>query len=230
MPWLMALRVVSLPAADSRMKNDPISDDVRRSPLTSARTRLVVRSSVGRARRSSASATPYSPSPVDGADDVSKSPATSSSPAPRIIDVHRKTFSSSSSGMPIMSQMICSGNGPAIDLHEIAPGRRDALRTMSATSRRARSRTLSSMRASTFGVNARLTIARSRRWRGSSSDDHRTDVFGDLDGHVVERRAGRDGAEDLRMPARVLDVLARGERPVPGTGGNPGELWRPRRT
>ena len=40
---------------------------------------------------------------------------------------------------------------------------------MSATSRRARSRTDVSMRATTFGVNARLTIERSRWCRGSSS-------------------------------------------------------------
>ena len=39
---------------------------------------------------------------------------------------------------------------------------------MLATMVRARSRTLSSIRATTFGVNARLTIVRSRRWRGSS--------------------------------------------------------------
>ena len=39
---------------------------------------------------------------------------------------------------------------------------------MFATSVRARSRTLSSMRATTFGVKARLTILRNRRCRGSS--------------------------------------------------------------
>src|SRR5438067_1407257 len=35
-PWLIALRVVSLPAAARRMKNDPTSWLVRRSPSTSA--------------------------------------------------------------------------------------------------------------------------------------------------------------------------------------------------
>ena len=43
----MALRVVSLPAATSRMKNDAISDGVRLSPSTSAVTKAVVRSSCG---------------------------------------------------------------------------------------------------------------------------------------------------------------------------------------
>ncbi len=41
-PWLMALRVVSLPATTSRMKNEATSAEVSRSPSTSAWTRLVV--------------------------------------------------------------------------------------------------------------------------------------------------------------------------------------------
>ena len=57
----MALRVVSLPAAASRMKNDAISEELRRSPSTSAATRAVVRSSRGLARRSSAIAVAYAP-------------------------------------------------------------------------------------------------------------------------------------------------------------------------
>ena len=51
----MALRVVSLPAAASRMKNEAISAEVSRSPSTSAATSAVVRSSPGLIRRSSAS-------------------------------------------------------------------------------------------------------------------------------------------------------------------------------
>lgn len=62
MPWLIALRVVSLPAAVNSKKNDPISADDNVSPSTSACTRLVVRSSVGCARLDSANCTPYSPS------------------------------------------------------------------------------------------------------------------------------------------------------------------------
>ena len=55
----MALRVVSLPAPDNRMKNEAISADDSRSPSTSARTRFEVRSSAGSARRDSANWTPY---------------------------------------------------------------------------------------------------------------------------------------------------------------------------
>ena len=47
MPWLIALRVVSLPATTSRMKNDPNSSVVSRWPSTSACMRAEVRSSVG---------------------------------------------------------------------------------------------------------------------------------------------------------------------------------------
>jgi len=50
----MALRVVSLPAAASRMKNEAISAEVSHSPSTSAATSAVVRSSPGLIRRSSA--------------------------------------------------------------------------------------------------------------------------------------------------------------------------------
>ncbi|CFR92492.1 Uncharacterised protein [Mycobacterium tuberculosis] len=53
---MIALRVVSLPATTSRMKNDAISLDDSRSPSTSASTRLLVRSSWWLTRRSSASA------------------------------------------------------------------------------------------------------------------------------------------------------------------------------
>jgi hypothetical protein len=52
-PWLIALRVVSLPATASRMKNDPNSCEVRRSPSTSACIMIDDRSSVGFFRRSS---------------------------------------------------------------------------------------------------------------------------------------------------------------------------------
>ena len=53
-PWLMALRVVSLPATVSRTKKEPSSASVRRSPSTSALASAEVRSSVGSRRRSPA--------------------------------------------------------------------------------------------------------------------------------------------------------------------------------
>src|ERR1700712_2484291 len=52
----IVLRVVSLPATESSTKNAAISSSVSRSPSTSAATRLLIRSSAGRARRSSARA------------------------------------------------------------------------------------------------------------------------------------------------------------------------------
>ena len=67
-----------------------------------------------------------------------------------------------------MSQMTCNGSGPASSLTASAVPS-GCLATMSATSRRARSRTEVSMRATTFGVNALLTMDRSRWCRGSSS-------------------------------------------------------------
>ncbi len=67
-----------------------------------------------------------------------------------------------------MSQMTCSGSGPASSVTRSAwPS--GWLAISDATSRWARSRTEASMRATTFGVNALLTIERSRWCRGSSS-------------------------------------------------------------
>ena len=50
-PWLMALRVVSLPATTSRMKKDATSASVSCSPSTFVLTRAEVTSSVGCSRR-----------------------------------------------------------------------------------------------------------------------------------------------------------------------------------
>ncbi len=59
MPWLIALRVVSLPATTSRMKNEPNSCGVSCSPSTSAAIITEVMSSCGLALRSSPSAWAY---------------------------------------------------------------------------------------------------------------------------------------------------------------------------
>ena len=66
-----------------------------------------------------------------------------------------------------MSQMICSGRGPARSA-TISPLPSGWSFSIAATRRRARSRTESSMSASTRGVNALRTMLRSRVWRGSS--------------------------------------------------------------
>ncbi len=88
----MALRVVSLPATASRMKNDAISADVSRSPSTSAATSAVVRSSRGLARRSSASAVAYAPMSMATFMNSSKSVVRSGSPKPRITLVQWKIW------------------------------------------------------------------------------------------------------------------------------------------
>ena len=66
-----------------------------------------------------------------------------------------------------MSQMTCSGSGPASSA-TTSPVPSGCVSIIVSTRRRARSRTESSMRATTFGVNALLTMLRSRRCRGSS--------------------------------------------------------------
>ncbi|SKX88609.1 Uncharacterised protein [Mycobacteroides abscessus subsp. abscessus] len=54
MPWLIALRVVSLPATVSRMKKNPNSASSRCCPSISALTSVLTMSSTGHFRRSSA--------------------------------------------------------------------------------------------------------------------------------------------------------------------------------
>ena len=54
--------------------------------------------------------------------------------------------------------------------------------------------------------------------------DHRAHELRDLSGHVVERRARRDRAEDLGVTAGMVDVVERRERPMPGTPSEAGEL------
>ena len=60
-----------------------------------------------------------------------------------------------------MSQMTCSGRGPASS-ETSSPLPSGCAMIIASTSRRARSRTDASVRATTFGVNALLTMPRSR--------------------------------------------------------------------
>ena len=114
MPRLIAVRVVSLPATASRMKNGAISCGARMSSPRSLCTSADVRSSAGSARRFSASSfisvvscMPASNIAVIG----SRPPSMSGSPAPRMTFVASSTVRNSLRGMPIMSQMTSSGNG-----------------------------------------------------------------------------------------------------------------------
>ena len=66
-----------------------------------------------------------------------------------------------------MSQITCSGSGPASSA-TTSPVPSGCSAIIVSTRRRARSRTEASVRATTFGVNALLTMLRRRRCRGSS--------------------------------------------------------------
>ena len=115
-PWAMALRVVSLPATTSRMKNEAISAGVRLSPSTSAVTRAVVRSSCGSFWRASASSVTSVARSCVAPSSAAMTPGSvwsgtySASPRPRITLVRSKMKRSWLRGMPIMSTMIRSGS------------------------------------------------------------------------------------------------------------------------
>src|SRR6202044_591623 len=120
--------------------------------------------------------------------------------------------------MPIMSQMTCNGSGPANSLTASAVPS-GCLATMSATSRRARSRTEVPIPPPTFRGHAPPQLVRDQSagavanrsldtrhhlWGERSADDgsqplvprvvehdHRAEVFGDLRGLVVDRSEER---------------------------------------
>ena len=167
MPTLVAVRVVSLPATASRMKNGPSSCGASTSSPTSACTRAEVRSSVGSARRFSASSAMSAVSSRPGGEQGaarSSAPVISGSPAPRMTFVARSTVPNSLRGMPIMSQMTSSGNGwLTASTRSTSP----CSHMSSMTSVHTRS-TESSSDWSRRGVNERATMPRWRAWRGSS--------------------------------------------------------------
>ena len=163
-PQLIALRVVSLPATARRMKNDPNSDGVSRWPSTSACINVDTMSSRGWSRRSWPSSWAYVYMPIAAASRASNEPPKSGSPAPRMTLVQSNTACSSAAGTPSMSQMICSGSGAANACTKSHSPRSAA----SATSWRARTRTLCSMAATVLGVKPFCTSRRSLEWRGSS--------------------------------------------------------------
>ena len=117
----MALRVVSLPAADSRMKKLAISIGWSRSPSTSACIIAETRSSRGVGQPVLADLLgDLGAAPCTAAISVAMSGVSSGSPAPRITLVSSKTRCQYSRGMPIISQMICSGSWAAELLDRIA--------------------------------------------------------------------------------------------------------------
>ena len=167
MPWLIAVRVVSLPATARRMKNGAISLSASMSPSTSLWTSFEVRSSVGFFRRSSArsfinwlSCMPAPNIAIIG----SPSPMNSGSPPLRITFVASRTVLNSLRGMPIMSQITSSGNGcDSTWTRSTSPRSQKP----SITSEQIVS-TESSTLCRSVGENVRPTIARWRAWRGLS--------------------------------------------------------------
>ncbi len=164
MPWLIAFRVVSFPATTSRMKKDANSAGVSRSPSTSACMRTLVMSSPGLAMRASPSACAYCDNSTAAFMRTSIVTPYSGSPMPRITFESSNIRRLSASGMPIMSQMIASGSGPAISSTKSQVPLGATVRTM----RRAVERTVSSSEATTRGVKPRFTSFRSFVCRGAS--------------------------------------------------------------
>ena len=164
---LMAVRVVSLPATARRMKNGAISWGASMSSPRVLLTSAEVRSLRGCWRRSSASSfmmvTSWTPAPIR-ASPMSRPCSISGSPAPRMTLVASSTVSNSLRGMPIMSQMMRSGNG-----REIASTRSTSpfSHISSITSVQTVS-TESSTACSSRGAKERPTMPRWRAWRGLS--------------------------------------------------------------
>ena len=163
----MALRVVSLPATTSKIKNEPNSCAVRLSPSTSAAIMTLVMSSRGFALRFSPSAWAYAKISIPTLSKSSYDVTNSGSPTPRIVLVQRKISEWSDSGTPIMSQMISNGSGAATcstKSHE-RPGKSCSKRS---TTFAARIFTWSSTRAISRGPKPFATMLRRRKCFGSS--------------------------------------------------------------
>ena len=155
MPWLMALRVVSLPATTRRMKNEPNS--CAREPLAvdlgvhQHRRDVVASGWPGGPRRAPGRRRTSPARPASGRRSV---PPYSGSPAPRMTLVQWKTCSVSSSGMPIISQMISQRQRSGDLLDEVARAGRGGPRACGRRRSAALSLTYSSTRATSFGREA----------------------------------------------------------------------------
>ena len=120
MPWLIALRVVSLPATTSRMKNDPNSCGVSRSPSTSACIIMLVDVVAGVGPAVLAERLRVHEHLHQHAHQLLERAAVLGVADAEDDVGPLKICCSSSSGMPIISQMICRGSGAAISLDEVA--------------------------------------------------------------------------------------------------------------
>ena len=108
MPWVIELRVVSLPATASMMTKKPNSSSESFSPSMSAWMSVVTMSSVGFLPRSSAIAIAYMISSID---DCAGSTSANSGSSPPVISLdQRKSLSRSSCGTPSRPAIACSGS------------------------------------------------------------------------------------------------------------------------
>ncbi len=127
--------------------------------------------------------------------------------------------------MPIMSQITCSGSGPASSATS-SPVPSGCSAIIASTSRRARSRTDASVRATTLGVNALLTMLRSRRCRGSSStiiDPKNSASSGFWSGIVMDgRELKRCGC---RLTCHTSSYLVSAQCPGPDTSPSWVSSW-----
>jgi hypothetical protein len=160
MPWVVALRVVSLPATARAITKKPNSSSVSPRPSLSAWTSLVTMSSRGFAFRSAARPMAYISTSVDAA--CGSTPDSGSSDV--IWLVHTKSFCRSSGGTPSMSAMVSSGSWAATCSTKLPL----PWATASATIRFARVSMISSSALIARGVNPREMIWRVAVCSGAS--------------------------------------------------------------
>ena len=157
MPWVMALRVVSLPAAARRMKKLAISDGVSVSPSTSACIMADTRSSCGLASRSSPTAWAIWASVEDGAHqrlEVGGGGLVAEDDVGHLEDVVPLVVGDSHHLADDLERQRGGEVGRRRRTRPARPWRRRSARALTRTS--------SSMRATMRGVKARFTIIRTR--------------------------------------------------------------------
>jgi hypothetical protein len=228
-PWLMPVRVVSLPATARRMKNGAISCGVSMSLPEVVVDELRGEVVGGSARRSSASSfmrlvscMPTRRSAVI----TSRPPRKSGSPPPRITLVASSTVWNSLRGMPIMSQITSSGNGcdmtstrstspcsqkPSITSVQIVSTESSTPCSWRGRERAGHDAALAGVAGSSMLMNDPKNSSASAACRGSTRALARAEVLGaaaDLDDLVVPR-ARRRSARATRHLVLELDGVER---------------------
>ncbi len=162
MPWVIELRVVSLPATASMITKKPNSSSESFSPSMSAWISAVTMSSVGFLPRSSAICIAYMISSIE---DCAGSTSANSGSSPPVISLdQRNSLSRSSWGTPSSPAMACNGSSQlTCSTKSPLPSAAAVLAMFSA-----RCASSSSSRPIARGVNPREMILRNRVWCGAS--------------------------------------------------------------